>query len=92
MLKAVNRGEFNINGFRNRDILKLLFPGEHDPLLKRRLSARVTQRLRMLRAHGIIQKVPRTLRYVLTKKGREIVSAIIHVQHIPISKIVELAA
>jgi hypothetical protein len=92
LLKAVNRGEFNINGFRNRDILKLLFPGEHDPLLKRRLSARVTQRLRMLRAHGIIQKVPRTLRYVLTKKGREIVSAIIHVQHIPISKIVELAA
>ena len=34
----------------------------------------------------------RTLRYALTKKGREIVSAIIHVQHIPISKIVELAA
>jgi len=92
LLKTVARGEFNINGFRNKDILKLLFPGEHDPLLKRRLSARVTHRLRLLRAHGIIQKVPRTLRYVLTKRGRDIVSAIIHVQHLPISKIVEFAA
>jgi len=92
LLKAVSRGEFNINGFRNRDILQLLFPGEHDPSVKRRLSARITHRLRMLRAHRIIQKVPRTLRYVLTKKGCEIVSAIIHVHHIPISKIVEFAA
>jgi hypothetical protein len=92
LLKAVSRGEFNINGFRNRDILQFLFPGKHDPVLKRRLSTRVTHRLRMLRAHGIIQKVPRTLRYVLTEKGREIISAIIHVQHIPITKIVELAA
>lgn len=92
LLKAVSRGEFNINGFRNRDILQLLFPGDHDPLVKRRLSARVTHRLRMLRAHGIVRRVPRTLRYVLTEKGREIVSAIIHVQHLPITKIVELAA
>ena len=92
LLKAVSRGEFNINGFRNRDILHSLFPVEHDPVHKRRLSARVTHRLRMLRAHGIIQKVPRTLRYVLTQKGRDIISAIIHVQHIPITKIVELAA
>ena len=92
LFAGISRGEFNINGFRNRDILNILFPGDHDPALKRRLSARVTHRLRILRAHGIIRKVPRTLRYVLTKKGREIVTAIIHVQHIPVTKLMDLAA
>lgn len=91
-LKAIGRGEFNINGVRNRDLLALLFPGDHDAADKRRLSAKVTHKLRILRAHGIIQKVQRTHRYTLTAKGREIVCAIIHTQCIPVSKIVELAA
>jgi len=92
LLKAISRGEFNINGFRNRDILTILFPGDHDVAHKHRLSARITHRFRILRAHGIIQKIQRTHRYVLTKKGREIVSAIIHTHCIPVSKIMELAA
>jgi hypothetical protein len=92
LLRAISRGEFNINGFRNRDILPILFPGHHDPALKRRLSARVSHRLRMLRAHGIIQKVQRTNRYVLTKKGRDIVTSIIQIQHISLSKLTEIAA
>lgn len=92
LLKAISRGEFNINGFRNRDIAPILFPDNQDVALKRRLAARVTHRFRILRAHGIIRKVQRTHRYVLTKKGREIASAIIHTQCIPVSKITELAA
>ncbi len=92
LLRTISRGEFNLNGFRNRDLQGFLFPGEREREAKRRLSARVTYRLRMLRAHGIIRKVPRTLRYVLTTKGREIVAAIIHTQELPIAKLMELAA
>jgi len=92
LLRTISRGEFNLNGFRNRDIRNFLFPGEHDRETKRRLSGRVTHRLRLIRAHGIIRKVPNTLRYVLTDKGCEITTAIIHTQAIPITKLMELAA
>ena len=92
LLRVISRGEFNLNGFRNRDIRDILFPGEPGREAQRHLSARVTYRLRMLRAHGIIRKVPRTLRYVLTTKGREIITAIIHTQELPITKLMELAA
>lgn len=92
LLRTISRGEFNLNGFRNRDIRDYLFPGESGKEDKRRLSARVSHRLRILRAHGIIRKVPRTLRYVLTNKGREIISAIIHTQELSITRLMELAA
>ena len=92
LLQIISRGEFNIAGFRNKDILQGFYPGNHDVHNKRRLSARVTHRLRMLRAHGIIRKVPRTFRYVLTDKGRQMVTAVIQTQHIPINRISALAA
>jgi len=92
LLKVISRGEFNINGFRNRDVRQRIFPGNHDAQTNRLLSARISFRLRMLRAHGIIRKVPRTFRYVLTDKGRQIVTAVIQTQHIPITRISALAA
>lgn len=92
LLKTISRGEFNLNGFRNRDMRNFLFPGKQDRGAQRRLSGRVTHRLRLLRAHGIIRKVPNTLRYMLTDKGREIITGIIHTQAIPITKLMELAA
>jgi hypothetical protein len=92
LLRTISRGEFNLNGFRNRDIRNFLFPDEAGKEDKRRLSARATYRLRMLRAHGIIRKVPRTLRYVLTTKGHEMTAAIIHTQELSITKLMELTA
>ncbi len=92
ILRAISRGEFNLNGFRNRDIRDLLLPGEQGKEAMRRLSARTTHCLRILRAHGIIRKVPRTLRYVVTPKGREIIAAIIHTQELSITQLLKLAA
>jgi hypothetical protein len=92
LLKIISRGEFNINGFRNQDIRQRIFSGNHDAHTKRRQSAHISYRIRMLRAHGIIRKVPHTFRYVLTDKGRLIVSAVIQTQHIPITRISALAA
>lgn len=76
LLEAVGRGEFAINGFRNRDMRELLL-GEDDPkdaASMRRRSGQVTRKLRMLRAHGVIKKVTRTNRYLLTEKGRTLVT------------------
>lgn len=90
---AINRGEFSVNGFRNRDLQSLLFDQTPDTLEdKRRRSARVSRLLRMLRAHHLIQKVPRTHRYVLTSRGREIISAVLAAQHITLEQLNKLAA
>ncbi len=63
---AIASGEFSINGLRNCDLLAKLHPGLHSPQDRRRLSARTTRKLRLLRAHGIIRKVPRSHRYKVT--------------------------
>jgi len=78
LLEAVNRGEFAINGFRNRDLRKLLFtkPAQDDAE-ERRQSAAITRKLRLLRAHGLIHKVPKTHRYQLSPHGRDVINALL---------------
>lgn len=78
LLQAVNRGEFAVNGFRNRDLRTLLFGASTtDPQERRRQAGRVTRKLRLLRAHGLIQKVQKTHRYTLTHAGRQTISALL---------------
>ena len=77
LLAAVNRSEFTLNGFRNRDLRPLLFgSGETSPEAIRRQSAKVSRQLRLLRAHGLILKVAHTHRYQLTTSGRTILAAL----------------
>jgi hypothetical protein len=78
LLRSVAQGEFVINGLRNRDLCALLYAKPtDDPKEKRRRSAAVTRQLRMLRAHGILHKVPHTHRYQVSPKGRLAISAIL---------------
>src|SRR6266700_3914398 len=73
LCQAILHGEFLINGFRNRDLQGLLYDQEAEsPKEKRSRSAAISRKLRMLRAHGLIQKVPRTHRYHVTAKGQAI--------------------
>ena len=78
LLENIARGEFCTSGFRNRDLRLLLYPSSNKAALEqqRRLSARVSRQLRLLRAHGIIKKVNKTHRYVLTSRGRLLTAAI----------------
>lgn len=92
LLTAIARGEGMLNGFRNRDLRLLLHPGSPSAETTRRLSARITRQIRMLRAHGLIRKVPRTHRYLLTEKGRQLTNALLQVQTVGIQKLMELAA
>jgi len=93
LFRAVSRGEFCINGFRNRDLQSLLFKDVPEtPEEARRRSARVTRLLRLLRAHHLIQKVPRTHRYVLSTRGRQIISAVLSAQRVTLDQLNKLAA
>ena len=71
LLAAVNHGDFLINGLRNRDLQRLLYNTEaKSDLERRRRSAAVSRKLRLLKAHKIIQKVhPGTHRYHVTEVG-----------------------
>lgn len=93
LLQAVARGEYAINGFRNRDIQSILFP-DHvlDQKTKRSLSAKVTRKIRMLRAHGLVKKIPHTHRYTLTDDGRTAVAALIAVRNADVISLANLAA
>ena len=78
LLEAINRGEFTINGVRNRDLRPLLFgPPAADDAVRRRQSGVITRKLRLLRAHGLIHKVAKTHRYQFSPHGREIVNALL---------------
>ena len=91
LLEAVNRGEFLLNGFRNRDLRQLLFGTSDDPAARRRQSAAVTRKLRMLRAHGLIRKVPRTHRYLLSEKGQQCITALLAAQAADTAKLTRAA-
>jgi hypothetical protein len=78
LLETVNRGEFAINGFRNRDVRGYLYANPTtDAKEQARRSAAVGRKLRLLRAHGLIKKVPKTHRYVLTDRGQEIIATLL---------------
>ena len=88
LLKALGKGEFLLNGFRNRDLRAELYGQDPaDPDQTKRRSAAVGRRLRLLRAHGLIKKVVGTTRYHLTERGRHIVAAIAAAQSASVSKL-----
>jgi len=78
LLEAVSRHEFLINGLRNRDLQRLLYGGKAATLaVQRKQSAAVTRQLRLLRAHGLLHKVPKTHRYVVGEAARKALTALL---------------
>jgi hypothetical protein len=97
LLQAVNRGEFLIRGFRNRDLQPLLYGPVHpnSPLslkVKRQHSAAISRKLRILRAHGLIQKIPKTYRYQVTSHGRLAITAVLTMDRTSIALLNKAAA
>ena len=77
LLKAINRGEYAMFGLRNRDLREILFGPEAATAVQRRQqSGQTTRRLQLLRAHGLLQKVPNSHRYKVTAAGRKLASAV----------------
>jgi hypothetical protein len=92
LLELINQGQFAINGFRNRDIRKAYFAY---PASKKELKRRmgwISRRLRLLRAHGLIQKVTGTHRYVVTHKGRTTITALLTARKADVQQLTKMAA
>jgi hypothetical protein len=82
LFHAVLRGEHHINGFRNRDIQAVLFPTRVKGVAEqRRRTAHVSRLLHLVRAHGLIAKIPHAQRYRVTTKGEAIMSAAIFARY-----------
>lgn len=93
LLEAVSRHEFLINGLRNRDLRRLLYAGEPEsPAEQRRQSSAVTRQLRLLRAHGLIHKRPKTHRYVVSEAGRRAITALLAARQASVDQLTACAA
>lgn len=64
LMLTVLRGEFNISGFRNKDLRRYL-PEFNSP--------KISRLIKRLHVFGLIKKVGKTYKYYLTKLGKEIV-------------------
>jgi len=92
LLEAVNRGEFALNGLRNRDLRALLYPSRPSPKDQRRQTARISRWLALLRVHGILRKVPHSHRYQVTQQGRVVLTALLTARRANVEQLEKLAA
>ena len=93
LLAAISRGEFALNGLRNRDLRVLLFPKPaRNQIEQKRQAAVISRKLRLLRAHRLIRKVPHTHRYHLTNAGRIAVTALIAARNANTQELTKMAA
>ena len=78
IMETICDGRYLINGFRNKDIGRSIFPDVKDP---KKLSSKTSRMLKKLRLHGLIKKVPRSRRYHVTSKGRRVMGTLIELRH-----------
>jgi hypothetical protein len=92
LLAAVNHGDFTVRGLRNRDVRARLYPHPPAGTTPRQLASRVSRQLALLRAHGLLARVAKTHRYIVTKKGRLVITALLTAAHANIEQLTKLAA
>ena len=77
------RGEFCLNGFRNKDVVAHLYTHPARTAAEgRRRSAHVTRLIAKLRGHGLIIKVKQSRLYRLSDKGRSLLAAAVHYRQV----------
>jgi hypothetical protein len=78
LLTAISDPQWMTHGLRNRDLVAALYPEEGtDPSERRRRSARVTRLLRLLRGHGLLEKIDGTHPYQVSVEGRRQLQALL---------------
>ena len=93
LLEAVNHGDFFLNGFRNRDLQAILYGSKAaSEAEQRRRSAAISRRLRLLRAHGVIRKVPHTHRYHVNPNARTMLVAILTAARTTLKQVNQLSS
>ena len=93
LLQFISRGEYTVEGFRNRDLQRALFPAKARTRRERsRRSGWAGRRLRLLRAHRLIRKVPGRHRYVVSPNGRQLLTALLAARAADVQQLTALAA
>jgi hypothetical protein len=93
LVELLSDATFTVSGFRNRDLAGHLYPSAgDDPSQRARIASKVSYRLRILRAHGLIRKLPKQRRYQVTTRGRDILTALNRAQHITLQQLNATAA
>jgi hypothetical protein len=79
LFSELANASFLIRGFNNYDIRHALWkPNESDSAFCRNKTTRLITKLR---AHKMIRKIPRSSRYLLSEKGRRIITALIDIRN-----------
>jgi hypothetical protein len=78
LLTALSDPRWMVQGLRNRDLVAVLYPEASDePAERRRRSARVTRLLRLLRGHGLLEKIAGSHRYQIGAEARIRIQALL---------------
>lgn len=91
-LQYLARGEHQLNGFVNKTLCEKLHGKVSCAAEQKRLRAKTSRRLRLLRAHGLIRKVPRANRYQLTDKGRKVAATVLAASSANTEQLMNMAA
>ncbi|HET6248373.1 MAG TPA: hypothetical protein VFE47_11795 [Tepidisphaeraceae bacterium] len=92
LLTAVANGQFALNGFRNGDIRQTLFGKDGDKQQAKKRSGQVSRKLGLLKAHGLIRRVPRTRRWMLTEAGKSITTLLAAAGNASATELMKIAA
>ena len=94
LLTFLAKGEHAIVGFRNKDLRSWLYPESKRPTKdeQKRYSGRTTRRIKLLRVHGLIKKVAKENRYILTAKGQKFAGALMSASAVDIKGLTNIAA
>jgi len=77
LLQALRDPQFCIAGLSNHDLREKLHEKTgYKDMTEKQLSAKISRQLRLMRDHGLLRKLPRQKRYIMTQKGRELTTAL----------------
>lgn len=93
LLHALDDPQFCVAGLANRDLRdKLRHANGYKGITEKQLSAKISRQLRLLRDHGLIRKLPRQKRYLVTTKGRELTTALGALLAASVKQLMDIAA
>jgi len=93
LLAAISDPKWMIQGLRNRDVVSCLYPQQAESAAEpRRRSAHVTYLLRLLRAHGLLEKIGGTHRYQVPAAARIKIQALLAVRNVNTDELTSKAA
>jgi DNA-binding transcriptional ArsR family regulator len=93
LLRAIADPKYNVDAITNKHLQKALGKTDWSKGFKgRKLASRISRHLRLLREHGLIRKLPKQHKYMLTDKGRLLTTSLNQFLGAKVSDLSKLAA